>query len=135
MRAEVAPTRRLEKPTNTLVGVSGQRKFNDNRLTFNYDNMSRRVQLQRQNQINTNYTYDNLNRLLSVLHKLSDNTTSIDGATYTFDNAWNRKTKVDQRTGMQSNYTYDNIYQLNQVTQGTSATPIIESYTYDLVGN
>jgi len=75
-------------------------------------------------------SYDSLSRLLSVLHQHSNAT--LDGASYSYDNAGNRLSKTDQRTSSTSNYTYDAIYQLAQVTQGTSTT---ESYSYDLVGN
>jgi RHS repeat-associated protein len=95
---------------------------------FSYDALSRRTQMTRPNGVATNYTYDNLSHLLSVLHQLSGST--IDGATYTVDNAGNRTSKTDNHTGMTSNYTYDAIYELTQVTGGTS-----ESYTYDPVGN
>lgn len=55
---------------------------------FTYDALSRRTQMTRPNSVATNYAYDNLSRLSSVLHQLSGNT--IDGATYTVDNAGNR---------------------------------------------
>jgi RHS repeat-associated protein len=97
---------------------------------FSYDALSRRTQMTRPNGVATNYTYDNLSRLLSVLHQLSGST--IDGATYTVDNAGNRMSRTDNRAGVTSNYTYDAIYQLLQATQGGSTT---ESYTYDPVGN
>jgi RHS repeat-associated protein len=73
---------------------------------------------------------DNLSRLQSVLHQLAGST--IDGATYTLDNAGNRTAKADQRAGVTSNHGYDAIYELTGVTQGTNTT---ESYTYDPVGN
>ena len=57
---------------------------------------------------------------------------TIDGATYTVDNAGNRTAKTDQRTAVTSNYAYDAIYELTGVTQGANTT---ESYTYDPVGN
>ncbi len=97
---------------------------------FGYDALSRRTQMTRPNNVATNYAYDNLSRLQSVLHQLSGGT--IDGATYTVDNAGNRTAKTDQRAGVTSNYGYDAIYELTGVTQGTSTT---ESYTYDPVGN
>jgi RHS repeat-associated protein len=84
----------------------------------------------RPNSVTTNYTYDNLSRLLSVLHQLSGST--IDGASYTLDSAGNRTAKTDQRAGVTSNYTYDAIQQLTQVTQANNTT---ESYSYDPVGN
>jgi len=78
----------------------------------------------------TNYAYDNLSRLQSVLRQLAGST--IDGNTYTVDNAGNRTAKTDQRAAVTSNYGFDAIYELTSVTQGTNTT---ESYTYDPVGN
>ncbi len=92
--------------------------------------LSRRTQLTRPNGINTNYSYDNLSRLLSVLHQVG--ATTVDGASYTYDPAGNRTTKTNYLNGITENYGYDNIYQLLQVTQGATTT---ESYTYDRVGN
>ena len=51
----------------------------------------------RPNSVTTNYSYDNLSRLTSVLHQLSGST--IDGASYTVDSAGNRTAKTDQLTG------------------------------------
>ena len=84
----------------------------------------------RPNAVATNYTYDTLSRLLTVLHQLSGST--IDGATYTLDNAGNRTAKTDQRTAVATSYGYDKIYELLTATQGATTT---ESYTYDPVGN
>jgi RHS repeat-associated protein len=97
---------------------------------FGYDALSRRTSLTRPNSVNTNYTYDNLSRLLSVTHALGS--TTIDGASYTLDNAGNRTAKTDQRTAVATSYGYDSIYQLLSVTQGGTTT---ESYVYDPVGN
>jgi RHS repeat-associated protein len=84
----------------------------------------------RPNNVATNYAYDNLSRLQSVLHQLAGST--IDGATYTLDNAGNRTAKTDQRTAVATSYAYDNIYQLLSATPGSGTA---ESYTYDPVGN
>ena len=62
----------------------------------------------------------------------SSGSTTLDGATYTVDNAGNRVSKTQQPTGPTSNFTYDAIYELTQVMQGANTT---ESYTYDPVGN
>jgi len=80
--------------------------------------------------VNTSYSYDNLSRLLSVTHAKGGVT--LDGATYTLDNAGNRNSKADLYAGVTTNYGYDNIYELLSATQGGSTT---ESYTYDPVGN
>lgn len=84
----------------------------------------------RPNSITTNYTYDTLSRLLSVLHKAGGSI--IDGASYTLDAAGNRTSRQDDIAGVTSNFTYDKIYELTQGTQGTNTT---ESYSYDAVGN
>jgi RHS repeat-associated protein len=57
---------------------------------------------------------------------------TIDGATYTVDNAGNRTAKTDQRAAVTTNYGYDAIYQLLSATPSSGAA---ESYTYDPVGN
>jgi RHS repeat-associated protein len=97
---------------------------------FGYDALSRRNSLTRPNGVNTTYTYDPASSLLSVLHKLG--TTTIDGASYTYDNAENRKTRTDKRLNSTLTYGYDNIYQLQTAKQGSTTK---ESYTYDIVGN
>ncbi len=108
------------------LGFNGQNPG----FTFGYDALSRRTLLTRPNGINTSYSYDPASSLTSVLHQLGS--TTLDGASYTYDAAENRKTRTDQRLGTTVNYGYDNIYQLTGVTQGASTN---ESYTYDLVGN
>jgi RHS repeat-associated protein len=57
---------------------------------------------------------------------------TLDGASYTVDNAGNRTSKLDKQTGLTTNYGYDAIYQLTSATQGATTT---ESYAYDTVGN
>jgi len=111
---------RLSTLTSSLTGQFG----------FSYDALSRRTQLTRPNGINTNYSYDSVSRLLSVLHQAGS--TTVDGASYTYDYAGNRATKTNYLNNVTEGYTYDLIYQLTQVTQGASTT---ESYTYDAVGN
>ena len=97
---------------------------------FGYDALSRKTSLTRPNAVNTTYSYDNLSHLLSVTHAKSGVT--LDGATYTLDNAGNRNSKADLYAGVTTNYGYDNIYELLSATQGANTT---ESYTYDPVGN
>jgi RHS repeat-associated protein len=115
---------RLNTLTNSLTGQFG----------FGYDALSRRTSLTRPNSVSTSYSYDNLSRLLSVLHQTG--ATTVDGASYTLDNAGNRTSKLNQFNGVSENYTYDPIYQLTQVQQivnGTQSTT--ETYSYDAAGN
>ena len=111
---------RLTSLANSATGTFG----------FSYDALNRRTQMTRPNGINTNYSYDNLSRLLSVLHQ--SGTSTIDGATYTLDNAGNRTAKTDDLANVTTNYGYDSLYQLLSATQGGTTT---ESYSYDPVGN
>lgn len=113
----------LNRLTSLNSSIAGQ-------FTFGYDTLSRRTSLSRPNGVNTAYSYDNLSRLLSILHQVS--ATTIDGASYTVDNAGNRTSKTNHLNSTTENYSYDNIYQLKQVTQGTNTT---EQYSYDAVGN
>jgi len=57
---------------------------------------------------------------------------TIDGATYTVDNAGNRTAKMNMQNGVTTNYGYDNLY---QVLSATPSSGTAESYTYDPVGN
>src|SRR5262249_7820712 len=95
-----------------------------------------RTSLTRPNGITTNYAYDSLSRLLSILHQNASSTT-IDGAAYTYDSAGNRLTKTNYLDNSLDSYTYDNIYQLTQVTEALHGNPTntTESYSYDLVRN
>ena len=119
---------RLQTLTNSLTGQFGFGGACPERSRRNA--LSRRTQLTRPNGINTNYGYDAVSRLLSVLHQ--SGSTTLDGASYTYDYAGNRISNTNYLNGITSNYGYDLIYELQQVTQGGSTT---ESYSYDPVGN
>ena len=117
----------LNRLTSLNSSLAGQ-------FTFGYDDLSRRTSLARPNGISTAYSYDSLSRLLSVLHQSGG--TTVDGATYTVDNAGNRTTKLNWLNSITDTYSYDNIYQLTQVAQNLNGTPTTtESYTFDGVGN
>jgi RHS repeat-associated protein len=116
---------------DALNRLSNIQDFQQLNYGFTYDNLSRRKTLTRPNSITTSYSYDEMSHLLSILHKNAGGTT-LDGATYTYDNAGNRKTRTPKPTGTALTYTYDNIYQLQTVKQGATTK---ESYTDDLVGN
>jgi RHS repeat-associated protein len=99
-------------------------------FAFGYDTLSRRISLNRPNGINTSYSYDSRSRLLSVLHK--SGSTTLDGASYAYDNAGNRTAKTNQLNNITEQYVYDALYQLTQVSQGSTTA---ENYSYDPVGN
>ena len=115
---------------NRLQTLTPPTAYGTGSFGLGYDALSRRTSLTRPNTVNTTYGYDNLSRLLSVTHAKGGVT--LDGATYTVDNAGNRTAKSDLYAGGTTNYGYDNIYELLNATQGGSTT---ESYTYDPVGN
>ena len=115
---------------DTLNRLSGLANSWAGSFGFSYDALSRRTQLTRPNGIATNYGYDSVSHLLSVLHQ--QGSTTLDGASYTYDPAGNRTSKGNYLNGVTSNYGYDPLYELTQVTQGGSTT---ESYSYDPVGN
>jgi len=115
---------------NRLQTLTPPTAYGSGSFGLGYDALSRRTSLTRPNTVNTSYGYDNLSRLLSVTHAKGGVT--LDGATYTVDNAGNRTAKSDLYAGVTTNYGYDNIYELLNATQGGSTT---ESYTYDPVGN
>ncbi|MFZ0359118.1 MAG: hypothetical protein WAL58_01670, partial [Terriglobales bacterium] len=66
----------------------------------------------RPNGVNTNYAYDSVSHLLSVLHQAGS--TTLDGAGYGYDFAGNRTSKANYLNGITSNYGYDAIYELQQ---------------------
>ncbi len=115
---------------NRLQTLTPPTAYGTGSFGFTYDNLSRRTSLTRPNAVNTTYGYDNLSRLLSVTH--ANGSTTLDGATYTVDNAGNRLTRTPQPGGTVSTFGYDNIYELLSVTQGGTTK---EGYTYDPVGN
>jgi RHS repeat-associated protein len=115
---------------DTLNRLSTLTDSQTGQFSFGYDALSRRTSLTRPNGISTSYSYDSLSRLLSVLHQAGGAT--LDGASYTYDNAGNRTSKTNYLDGTTSNYSYDALYQLLQVTQGSVTS---ETYSYDAVGN
>src|SRR3982074_1659214 len=94
------------------------------------DAISRRTLLTRPNTVKTTYGYDDLSRLLSVTH--AKGTTTLDGVTYTVDNAGNRSSPPPLPGTTKTDYTYDPIYELMTAKVGSTTN---ESYTYGVVGN
>ena len=115
---------------NRLQMLTPPTAFGTGSFGFGYDADSRRTSLTRPNSVNTTYGYDTLSRLLSVTHKKG--TSTLDGTTYTVDNAGNRISLAPLPSGKATNFTYDAIYEVLTAMQGKTTTG---SYTYDFVGN
>jgi len=99
-------------------------------FTFGYDALGRRTGLTRPNAVATTYDYDSLSHLLSVLHKAGN--TTLDGASYTYDNAGNRNSKTNSLNNATDQYAFDSLDELTQATEGAAT---MESYSFDAVGN
>jgi RHS repeat-associated protein len=127
---ENGSTAYLYDTLNRLQTLTPPTAYGTGSFGFGYDALSRRTSLTRPNSVGTSYTYDTLSRLLGVTHAKSG--TTLDGASYTVDNAGNRLTRTPLPSGTASTFGYDNIYELLSVTQGGTTK---ESYTYDPVGN
>jgi YD repeat-containing protein len=87
---------------NRLQVLTAPAAISGGSFGFGYDALSRRTSLTRPNAVNTAYSYDNLSRLLSVTH--AKGATTLDGATYTVDNAGNRTAKSDLQAGVTTNF-------------------------------
>jgi len=83
----------------------------------------------------TDYTYDNLNQIKSLLNKKSG-TDVLSGYSYQYDNA-SMITKIRDNQGNVSNYDYDEAYQLKNehVIDQTGKTLWHNKFTYDNSGN
>ncbi len=58
--------------------------------------------------------------------------TTLDGASYVYDNARNRNSKTTLPSNVTERYTYDPLYELTNVTKGGATS---ETYSYDFVEN
>ncbi len=102
--------------------------------TYTYDNVGNRASITYPNDTVTNYTYDILNRLITLENRKSLGDI-ISNYTYTLGPAGNRLSVVEN-SGRRVDYTYDALYRLvgENITDPTSGNQTI-SYTYDSVGN
>ncbi|MBU1043190.1 MAG: hypothetical protein KJ915_02185 [Candidatus Omnitrophica bacterium] len=100
------------------------------RDTYAYDDKSRRTQLTYPNGIITNYSYDEVDRLLSIAVGELDLPGSIEAINYTYDANSNRTQRTDN-LGIH-NYAYD---QINQLINVNYPDNVNQTYTFDNVGN
>jgi len=108
----------------------------------NADNISRKDETVSGTLKTTNYTYDNMNRLWTVLETLSENTTKT--TTYTYDSRGNRDTMTISITGSSPSTTYtkydyraNNSLRAETIRNGGSTGTIkqVKEYKHDGNGN
>jgi RHS repeat-associated protein len=95
---------------------------------YDYDPLSRRVNVTRGNGTSTSYAYETDDDLFQIGHQFNGDALSL---SYTHDRVGNRKT-LTSGLGNES-YQYDQIYQLTQVDSST--TPAETVYQLDAAGN
>ncbi len=114
-------------PMNRLIRVTSLRGDGTavDEAIYAYDSLGRRATMT-DSRGATNYTYDNLNRLLSV-----DGPGSNDTISYAYDAIGNRLSLTDP-DGKVTGYSYDALNRLSTVADSQNK---ITSYIYDNVGN
>jgi RHS repeat-associated protein len=99
-----------------------------------YDENGNRQFLAHPNGVNTDYVYDDLNRLTDLTTIGPAGT--VQSYHFTLGAAGNRE-QIDEADGTIRGYAYDDLYRLlgETVTDGTSASLYSKSFVYDNVGN
>jgi RHS repeat-associated protein len=110
---------------NRLISMG----YGPSAVSYSYDNAGRLTKKILPNGVYTDYIYDDVNRLASLVNKRSDGSI-ISTFSYTHDNVGNRLTMTTSE-GIHS-YEYDDIYRLASANHPTGAD---ETYAYDKVGN
>ncbi|HJX28489.1 MAG TPA: RHS repeat-associated core domain-containing protein [Thermoanaerobaculia bacterium] len=103
--------------------------------TYTYDLGSRLVQRLLPNGVMTEYSYDALDRVTSVVYRIGA-ADPVESFVYTFSPAGQRLS-VQEANGARTNWTYDDASRLIRevVSDASGATVSEVSYTYDRVGN
>jgi YD repeat-containing protein len=104
-------------------------------FTFSYDAAGRRTQLNYPNGVQTSYTYDSADRVLSIIAKRTSDQVVVSSVAYTYDAAGNRTSMTDWE-GTHS-YSYDDLHRLTSAQHpSTTVLPAAnETFSYDAVGN
>lgn len=97
--------------------------------SYNYDELGREISVIYPNSVVTNTTYDILGRISKV--ETLNGANILQSFNYTHDAAGNRLSILES-SGTLTQYNYDNLYRLTQELVNGN---LVESYTYDLVGN
>jgi RHS repeat-associated protein len=102
--------------------------------TLSYDASGNRAGLAYVNGVATSYSYDALNRLVSLATTHVPTTTPVQSYAFTLGPAGNR-TRIDEAGGTSRSYSYDDLYRLTGETIAGSPLDYAKTFTYDAVGN
>jgi len=130
----VTPTQTISKSytaRNRLASVTDS----TGTTSYSYDEIGRQSSISYPNGVTTDYSYDNRNRIISIVHKDS-NEAILQSFTYTLDDVGNR-VQIIEKSGRATNYEYNSVNQLIKeiVSNDPNNQNSITSYSYDLVGN
>jgi RHS repeat-associated protein len=104
---------------------------------YSYDSAGNLGRLTFPNNIQTAYTYDNLNRLTNLVATNTATSAAVASFQYTLGPTGNRAS-VTEASGRTVSWSYDSQYRVtNETISGTAYTDVMGSvgYTYDAVGN
>jgi RHS repeat-associated protein len=120
----------------SLIGESDQGQPGPDSLNkhnalaaYSFDSLGRTTKLSRDNGVDTNYTYDVVGHLTSVLHQKGQE--FLASSQYTIDILGRRASETNEDNALE-NFTYDEASRLATVDYGNGKT---EAFTYDLAGN
>ncbi|MFC1783975.1 hypothetical protein ACFL02_10420 [Planctomycetota bacterium] len=109
---------------------------NETIATYNY--IGGRVEKREYgNGIDTDYTYDNVKRIIGTTHTKTVGGVIIDKRTYQWDANYNKIQRRDERIGgpqLTHKYTYDPIYRLEHTTMTGAGAILVRDTDYDLDG-
>ncbi|MGH1429411.1 MAG: Ig-like domain-containing protein, partial [Arenicella sp.] len=131
----------LTKVTNYTFDVLNRLQTvtdpNGNITTYHYDAAGNRTGMVHANGIQTNYVYDELNRLTSLEHQDISGATANTVKRFDYELLANgKRSKVTEQNGRVTDYVYDDLYRLTSesITDAINGNHSA-AYTYDSVGN
>jgi RHS repeat-associated protein len=106
--------------------------------SYDYIGPSRVERRDYANNTRMTYAYDDVKRIIRTTHSRDPKGTPVmfDDRSYTWDQMYNKTSRIDSLSGLAHAYQYDSIYRLIRSTKTPSdSSPEIINYTLDGVGN